>query len=52
MEGWGVVVQPYGDEAGDHDLILAVADAMETDPEIKAAIAGNAPVNFLPVHPA
>jgi glycosyltransferase involved in cell wall biosynthesis len=50
--GWGVVVHPYGDEAGDHDLILAVADAMETDPEVKAAIAGNAPVNFGPVQPA
>jgi glycosyltransferase involved in cell wall biosynthesis len=52
VEGWGVVVQPYGDEAGDHDLILAVADAMETDPAVKAAIAGNAPVNFLPIQPS
>ncbi|MGE2817902.1 glycosyltransferase [Mycobacterium heidelbergense] len=45
--GWGVSVYPYGDEAGDHDLILAVADAMETDPKVKAAIAGIAPVNFV-----
>ena len=47
-----MVVYPYGDEAGDHDLILAVADAMETDPEVKAAIAGNAPVNFVTVQHA
>jgi len=45
--GWGVVVYPYGDEAGDHDLILAVADAMETDPEVIAAIARGYPVNFV-----
>jgi glycosyltransferase involved in cell wall biosynthesis len=47
VAGWGVVVHPYGDEAGDHDLILAVADAMETNPEVKAAIARGYPVNFL-----
>jgi hypothetical protein len=41
------VVYRYGDEAGDHDLILAVADAMETDPEVKAAIARGYPVNFV-----
>ncbi|MCP9271557.1 WXG100-like domain-containing protein [Mycolicibacterium arenosum] len=50
--GWGVVVYPYGDEISDHDLILAVADAMETDPEVRAAIAANAPVNFGPAQHA
>lgn len=50
--GWGVVVYPYGDEVGDHDLILALADAMETDPAVRAAIAGNAPVNFGPAQHA
>jgi hypothetical protein len=33
-----VVVYPNGDEEGDHDLILAVADAMETDRAVREAI--------------
>jgi glycosyltransferase involved in cell wall biosynthesis len=51
-ESQAVVVHPYGDEAGEHDLILAVVDAMETDPEIKAAIAYNLPIVFGPDQPA
>jgi glutaminase len=49
--GSGVVVDPYDDEARDRDLILAVADAMETDDEVKAAIARRYPVNFGSVQP-
>ncbi|MBO0884340.1 MAG: glycosyltransferase, partial [Mycobacterium sp.] len=33
-----LVVYPHGDEVGDHDLIQAIADAMETDSEVRDAV--------------